>query len=472
MSYCKQRSQRCQVAFPAEGEQKQRANRVPILDVAEALERAAPERTKLHRQGRTVSAHCFVKGEQDEKPSVRLNLSENRWKCFSCNRPYSDNIELVEVVLDLCFQEALQWLQAKFDLPGGMHRYPADPLAQWASKRQLPVDSVRAFGVEAEGRFLLFPMRYGPAQAAVGRQKRRADNEPITSDGRRSICEKDSERALFFPTDWPEPTDDAVCVVSEGEADAISVHSVGIRHSVGTPGTNWNGDVREALEIVFDAFEPWRNRVLIMDGDVPDNDLFERDARLKARVVRVPTYVSPIASERDLNAWLLCDGSAVVHQTILNAPRYTALRHDAIPNILRAVEESSGLQKRHRAVVTALALHLLQNILPFRTRECNRVEVGPGQWLTTLRKLCSATGADQQTVRTVLKKLRDAGVLTWQSMGGRKGMLIAICNVSEFIRLTPKSWELYQEELPSDVPNGQGLRECRRITCRKHGRQN
>jgi hypothetical protein len=406
-----------------------RVKHIPIREVANAL--AIP----LHHSGNTSSARCLSKGEADTKPSLKLWLAQNRWKCFSCHDG-GDVIALVQKKRLCGFPQAVEWLCTEFGIERAGGAAHGDALATWASLRGVKVESVRAFGARASGDIIRFPMRLAAGGKVVGWQERRADNEGFRR-GERSRCGKGSRRGLFIPGQWPPPSPDDLLVIPEGEPDAIAAHSCGFCYSVGTPGTAWSDEIWNALRTVA---MPFRRRVLIMDGDVRDEDLYERAVKLGAEVVRVPAYVSAIQSKRDLNEWIREDGEARVREVIRGHAGFTALLHTALPDIERAVKETSGLQARIKGPLRLLVLHLLQKVLPTGQRKCMGVEVGPGQWVATLPKLAAEIGATKKTVRTCLDKLKLAGLLEWRALGGKKGLLVTLYNLSEFVRTTPETF--------------------------------
>jgi len=417
------------------------ARALPIVEIAQALHEQEPKRLRLKHQASTWRAHC-LSGHADPHPSLRLWPEGNRWHCFSCGAG-GDGIELVRVALKCSFRDALAWLKARFHLSGEMRHGGSDPIAGWARIRGLKRESVLAFGVEVDGEFLRFPMRYGPGQPVVSYQKRRADNGPMTADGRRSIGEKDQSRALFFPLHWPEPDGESALLMCEGEADAIAAHSAGIVHVVGTPGTGWADEVRRALEVLR---EGWPGRaVLILDGDVDERELLERATMLKAEGVRVPLYVSPVPGERDLNAWLREPGGATaIRAAVLGTQAYAPIYRDATEHVLEAVRRSSGLQKRHVAPLHALVMHALLNVHPFARREFKGIEVGPGEWVWTWAELAELIGArSKKTARTLAAKLEGAGFWSIEGKDG-KGVLVKVHNLSAFRKVA--GWELEKEQ--------------------------
>ena len=407
---------------------------IPILDVARKLE------IPLFREGNTWSARCLKKGEADTKPSLKFWLGKNRWKCFSCGEG-GDVIELVQQKQECTFHEAVTWLREVFDIGGDDEDLRGDLLARWANLRGVRVESVRAFGAVAAGNCIRFPMRVCPGGEIVGWQRRHADNTEFSDkEGGRSRCAKDSRRGLFLPLAWPaRPSEDEVFLCVEGEPDSVTGHSLGVACTVGTSGKLWSPDVAAALQ---DLARPFLTKVMILHGDVPDEDLFGRAAELKAKVVRVPVYVSHQAGKRDLNEWLKADREAKVRQAILADPSFMALLHSAIPDIERAVQMTSRLQPRDKAILRCLVVHLLQQVLPVKQRNYRGVVVGPGQWVTTLAELAGETGGSKQAVRTCLDKLRRAGVLDWENLGGQGGIRIGFYNLSEFVRTTPRTFGL------------------------------
>jgi len=350
----------------------------------------------------------------------------------------------VRAVLECTFGEAREWFCEYFGLRQGANLPASNPVARWTSIRQLSLSSALVFGAEGvDGRFVRFPMRHGIEYPPVGWQKRRADNGPMTSDGMRSICETDSERALFLPSSWPVVTPDSVLVIAEGEADAIAAHGLGFVHTVGTPGKSWNPSITEDLEVLAEGFQ---RRVLIMDGDVELETVYKSAEPLQARVVHVPTWVSPEPGERDLNNWVLRAPSHQVRAAIKQETTYTAIRNDAMDTVIKAVQVSSELRKGQRAVIIALMQHLLTQIIPFGPgRAFGGVHVGGCQWMTTWQRLARVAGCSVQTARTCCDKLKNAGVLSWETMAG-KGLLLNVHNVGDFLKLTGKSWARAQNK--------------------------
>ena len=415
-----------------------RAKAIPVLDVARALS------IELFRRGNQHSARCLAKGEADRNPSLKFRLEKNSWKCFSCDRRESDVIELVKVKLGVSFGEALRWLQERFTVATDPYPAPGDPIAEWARLRGLKAESVRAFGVEVGGPYLLFAMRFGPGLSVAGQQKRRADNRPVTSDGRRSVCRRGSKRALFIPTSWGHADAGSLLVICEGEADAIAAHSVGLPHSVGAPGTAWDQDVWEALKALRRDFPG--EAALILDGDVPESDLLKRAALLKARPMRVPLYVSPDPGKRDLNAWLVSEGAAAVRAGLLYSRGFTPLFNNAVDDVIEAVRRTSGLQRRHVAALRAIVCDVLVKVLPAGKRKFKGLTVGPAAWVYTRGDLMKLTGESERTVRSLTAKLRAAGFWSVKPLGGRRGVLVTVYNLLAYRKVTGRQDELTEPE--------------------------
>lgn len=75
---------------------------IPILDVAERL--------GLRIRGR--SAHCFAH-QPDRNPSLRFNIEKNTYRCYVCPRIGGSVIDLVMQVLNVPYQEALDYLSGR-----------------------------------------------------------------------------------------------------------------------------------------------------------------------------------------------------------------------------------------------------------------------------------------------------------------------------------------------------------------------
>jgi hypothetical protein len=79
---------------------------VPIADVVDAL--------GLHNNGRKL--RCWRPGHEDEHPSVGIDKTRNRVKCFRCDSKQLSNIDLVASVLNLSTYEASVWIGDRFGL--------------------------------------------------------------------------------------------------------------------------------------------------------------------------------------------------------------------------------------------------------------------------------------------------------------------------------------------------------------------
>ena len=429
---------------------KDQANGLPILNVAKALQACG---LRLCESGKRLTAHCPCPGHEDEHPSVKFYRQNHkghwRWKCQACGGG-GDNIQLVQTVRQCSFPDALRWLQDRFNLSGDSYSGGADLREQWASIRQVDSVSVSAFGAELKGSYILFPMRYGHGQPPCGRQKRRADNMPITSDGKRSICEGGGHTALFIPLKWAEPCADDQLVICEGEPDAIAAHSCGFPFSVGTPGQNWGADVQEAMGRIAD---PFSQVVLVPHGDVSAQQVFTLAQMLSGagrhlRVVWVPPWVSTDLDGRDLNAWLQVAGKDQVRQGIRNESGYTPLRHDAIPNILRAVEQQGKLAKKKRQAIELIARNLFEKVWALDHRPDHDPPVGPAEWFTTWQIVADWGYLEtRRQARYSLERLRAAGVLTWDDFPGRRrnkkpgGIRIRIYNICGYVKTSLRTWE-------------------------------
>jgi DNA primase len=75
---------------------------IPILDVAERL--------GLKIRGR--STHCFAH-QPDRNPSLHFNIEKNTFRCYVCPQIGGSVIDLVMLVLNLPFHEALKYLSAR-----------------------------------------------------------------------------------------------------------------------------------------------------------------------------------------------------------------------------------------------------------------------------------------------------------------------------------------------------------------------
>ena len=425
------------------------ANALPILDIAKHLG------IKVRNLGRTPAAHCLTNGSSDKNPSLRFYPDTNTWTCFSagcpnCNRR-SDVIQLVEVKRGRGFSEATGWLREHYKIPSPVSTLSDDPLALWAYKRGVVPESARQYA-EADGaEYVVFPMRWSPWCKHVGRQKRCANNDCISRDGKRSICGKGDEKALFFPKDWREPGKDAVVVVSEGEADAVAGHSVGFEWTVGAPAPPWNEKVLDALSTYAG---PAEHRIIIPDGNIPDWPVYEAASAIQADVVRVPITVAAEPGKRDLNEWLVRQGheaiQAAIKREIEGASGYSPRLNTAMEDIMTAVELHCGpLQKRLRAPLYAIASYLLENIRVFGERTTLRqgkVKVGPGQWVTNYRTLMKLTGSTQKTVRNCLGKLKQAGILDWKNLGGKRGIAVTIYAPSCFLKTARRGFERFRDQ--------------------------
>ena len=187
------------------------------------------------------------------------------------------------------------------------------------------------------------------------------------------------------------------------------------------------------------------NVVLIMDGDVSDADLLERAARLKTRPVRVPLFVSPDASKRDLNEWLISEGPAAIRRAMLNYSGFTPVFNDAEDQVVEAVRRTTVLQRRHVAPLRAIVSDVLRRVLPYGVRKYKGIEVGPAQWAYTRSDLAELTGTSEQTARTLVNKLRDAGFWSVRPLKAKRGILVTVYNLSSFRKLTGKDWGRSQE---------------------------
>ncbi len=414
---------------------RQQARDLPILDVAGALG------IEVVAKGGAHWTRCLRRSDpesDDRVPSVRLYPRTRSWTCFRCDAKWYDNIQLVIFSRRCSFVGALQWMKSTFRLNGALGESCDDPGEQWAWLRGVSAPSVRAFGCEtSEARYLRFPMRLRPTWPITGWQKRRADND-FVFDGARSVCEKGGHWGLFLPQEWPDPAPEDVLVICEGEADAVAVHSIGFTYAVGTPGATWNTDVSEALEALV---QPFKERVLVMDGNVDDATLLANAHSLGAEPIRVPVSVSSVPGARDVNEWLRRQGADAVRAGLLGKRKYTVLYDDAIPDVLRTVEETCGLQSRHRRPLSMLWRHLLQSIHPLRTRYFDDGAVAPGQWVSEYPRLARVVGTSARTIRTCLEKSKAAGLLDWEPLGGTKGVRITVLTPSAYVKLTRKSYE-------------------------------
>ncbi len=436
---------------------KGQAKAVPIVRVAQELRADRPDRFRLHQTGNTWRAHC-LDGHEDTDPSLNLWTAKNLWTCFSCG-DRGDTIELVCRVLGCGFPEALTWIKERFKLAGDV-RSATDPVAQWATIRGLPVESVWAFAPEVRREkghdVLRFPRRSIPEGEIRAYQKRRADDRPITGT-KRSISEGPME-GLFFPQDWPPVKDDSILVIAEGAPDAIAAHAAGFRHTAGTPGKNWFTGVIGPLREVAAQF---KEKVLVLDGDVPDHGddgLFARAALLQAVPVRVPPRVAGERTQRDLNKWLAKTGAADVswriRSELSSSVPFTAIRQDAIPSLRAlAAEHGGGLQRRHYAIHDCLASFLLQGLSAFHHRgEVRGVTVGPQEFVTSFPRLAEQAGCSNRAAETILRKWRMAEVLDWEAVRGRNGtpgILITWHNLSEYVRVTPTVYDSFLRSKPA-----------------------
>jgi len=458
------------VEVTSEANLKDQAKAIPIIEVAEKLRVESGGRLDLRKHGNAWVARCLEIGHEDREPSLRLRVESNSWHCFSCGDG-GDSIALVAKAFGWDtrtaqgFKAALGWLKDQFNLSGSLRGQGDAAVERWARARGLNAASVAAFEPQPREEYghevLAFPRRERPGGPPVAYQKRRADNGAITA-GRRSISEGPMA-GLHLPCPWPTPNKYSVLVICEGEADAVACHTAGFTWVAGTPGKNWPIPMVSALE---ELVRPFERVVLIMDGDVPDHGktgLFARAAVLGEQVIpaRVPPWVSGKCGGRDVNEWVRQAGASAVSEAIGAEIRgtvpFTALRCDALSNIRRAVETyGGGLQSRHWALIDSLVLHLLQKVLPFQTRRIRisphkTVQVGPGQWLTSLGKLREQTGANStRPIRTCLEKLRLAGILTWER-APKRGMVITIHALSQYIRMTRK---MQRQNRPSEHLEG------------------
>lgn len=85
----------------------QRIRDLPILDVADKLQ------LKYSSRGSWRKALCFC--HDDHTPSLGINLSGNKWKCFSCGKG-GNHIDLVMEHENLSFNDACEWLIREFSI--------------------------------------------------------------------------------------------------------------------------------------------------------------------------------------------------------------------------------------------------------------------------------------------------------------------------------------------------------------------
>lgn len=87
-------------------------NSLSILDIADRLS------LKYSSSGIWRKALCFC--HDDHTPSLGINVSQNRWRCFSCGKG-GGNIDLVMEHENLPFADACQWLIKEFGIPMSQH---------------------------------------------------------------------------------------------------------------------------------------------------------------------------------------------------------------------------------------------------------------------------------------------------------------------------------------------------------------
>lgn len=85
----------------------EKINSLNLLDVADRLG------ISYSRSGRWRKALCFC--HNDHTPSMGLNESEDRWKCFSCGHG-GNHITLVMEHENLTYPDALDWLVKEFNI--------------------------------------------------------------------------------------------------------------------------------------------------------------------------------------------------------------------------------------------------------------------------------------------------------------------------------------------------------------------
>lgn len=85
----------------------QRIRDIPILDVADKLQ------LKYSSRGSWRKTLCFC--HNDHTPSMGLNPSRNKWKCFSCGKG-GNHIDLVMEHENLNFSDACEWLIREFNI--------------------------------------------------------------------------------------------------------------------------------------------------------------------------------------------------------------------------------------------------------------------------------------------------------------------------------------------------------------------
>lgn len=85
----------------------QKIRDIPILDVADKLQ------LKYSSRGSWRKTLCFC--HNDHTPSMGLNPSRNKWKCFSCGKGGS-HIDLVMEHENLNFSDACEWLIREFNI--------------------------------------------------------------------------------------------------------------------------------------------------------------------------------------------------------------------------------------------------------------------------------------------------------------------------------------------------------------------
>lgn len=435
-------------------EELREANGLPIASVASALSAAGA----LHDLRAAGQRWVFRCPQHDDKHPSAYLYSGSQWHCPVCLAG-GDVAGLVMAALEVRLPLAISWLRDRFPLSSAAGPHD-NAISQWAQIRGLPVEAVLAFAPEVRKEHghdvLCFPRRLRPEGDIEAYQKRRADNRPITGT-KRSIS-KGRMDGLFFPKDWSLVEDDSILVIAEGVPDTIGGYAAGFLHAVGTPGKGWSKGVISTLREVALQF---KQKVLVVDGDVPDHGddgLFARARDLGAVPVRVPPHVAGKRSRRDLNEWLAktsaADVSSYIHNELSETVPFTAFRQDAIPNLRALAKEyGGGLRKPHFATHDCLALYLLRGLSAFHHRgEVRGVTVGPQQFFTSMPLLAEQAGCSERTAETILSKWRKADVLHWKAehgTNGTPGILITWHNLSEYTRVTKKTYDKFLRSKPA-----------------------
>lgn len=273
----------------------------PALISARLAERAEEFVPALLPAGERVGdewAVGSVKGEAGK--SLKVNITNGRWKDFSSNEPGGDLLDLIAAVrgvsLGAAIKEACEFLgiertewsgkrQQKYAVPDmpegaqGLSKAPA--VAAWFASRGISVETMKLYKVLAKGDDVaVFPyLRDGQ----LVHLKYRATTK------KEFWASKGTERCLFG---WQalKPMARSV-ILTEGELDAMTMSQYGFQ-SMSIPLGGGDAGKQDWIETEWENLERFDTIFLAMDkdktGQTATQDLVQRLGRHRCKVIELP----------------------------------------------------------------------------------------------------------------------------------------------------------------------------------------